>query len=72
MRLLRPRRTEGSAELLRDVGGVPYEAMELFLDSEGDGMEQLGDELSESVSVTEWRFIRAVELTIGTAGEAVC
>jgi hypothetical protein len=43
--------------------------MELFLDSDGDGMEQLGDEPSESVR--EWRFIRAAEeLTAGTAGDA--
>ncbi len=42
--------------------------MELFLDSDGDGMEQLGDEPSESVR--EWRFMRAAEeLTVGTAGD---
>ncbi len=42
--------------------------MELFLDSDGDGMEQLGDEPSESVK--EWRFMRAAEeLTVGTAGD---
>jgi hypothetical protein len=54
-------------ELLRDVGGVAKEAeaMELLRDNEGDGMEQLGEELrDESVSAAKCRLLMVVVVVI--------